>query len=221
MDSTARRYGAAALQHLLGDDDLDVPWRWHRAGETPGIYFEPLASDISQSELLAITGGLVGDNAAAPRPVLALPCELPELLAFDAAAGLFRDRLQAGSETAELLERICARDQDEGELARALVSGPAAAETRKERSARLLHWYEEEVQARGKRGATERVTAREKAVRSTAHRPNVGADIRYGRKLRSEAVRERGNVGALGHMVEIIDRERGPKTPTRKAGGKR
>jgi hypothetical protein len=221
MDSTVRRYGAAALQRLLGDDDLDVPWRWHRAGETPGIYFEPLAGDISQSELLAITGGLVGDNAAAPRPVLALPCELSELLAFDAAAGLFRDRLQAGSETAELLKRIGAGDQDAGEIARALVSERAAAETRKERCARLLRWYEEEVQARGQRGATERVTAREKAVRPTAHRSNVGKDIKKAREERAEAVRERGNVGAFRDMAASLVHENAPKTPARKAIGKR
>ena len=77
------------------------------------------------------------------------------------------------------------------------------------------------VQARGERGAIKRVHAREKAIRPTAHRPNVGADIRYGMKLRSESVRERGKVGALGHMVEIIERESDPKTPARKAGGKR
>ena len=221
MDSTVRRYGAAALQRLLGDDDLDVPWRWHRAGETPGIYFEPLAGDISQSELLAITGGLVGDNAAAPRPVLALPCELPELLAFDAAAGLFRDRLQAGSETAELLERIGAGDQDAGEIARALVSEPSSAKTPKEMRAKLLRWFDEEVRARGERGAVQRVYMREKAGRPTAHRSNVGTAIRKARAERAEAVREQGNVGALGFMVEIIDRESGPKTPRRKAGGKR
>lgn len=211
MDTTTRRFGVAALQHLLGGDDLDMPWRWHRAGEATGIYFEPLAADISQAELLAITGGLVGDNAASRRAVLTLPCSLAELQAFDDAAGLFRDRLQAGAETDQLLDRIGAVDREAGELARAIASGNAGPETAKERRARLLAWFDEEVQTHGEYGAVERVTARERARRPTAHRPNVGNDIRHARKARDEASRR--CVSAMGQVVSAFG---SPTKPGRK-----
>jgi hypothetical protein len=69
-------------------------------------------------------------------------------------------------------------------------------ETVEERGNRLLSWHDEEVTKRGERGAVARVTAREKVLRPTAHRPNVGKEIRAARE-RQSAARRAGPFDAL------------------------
>jgi len=73
---------------------------------------------------------------------------------------------------------------------------PAApTEAPEKRRERLLSWWEEETQERGKRGALERVTAREKENRATADRSNIGRGIKKAREERAAKVR----AGALFH----------------------
>lgn len=185
MESNDMRFRRPALQCLLGGSDLGVPWRWNLAHEPAGIYFEPMGGVLTRREMDAVTGYLIGEDRP-QGPVLALPCTLNELLAFEDAAGVFRDRLEAGDETEELLQRIAADNPEAGELARALLKAPGGKETPAERRARLLRWCDEETAARGQRGAVARVFSREKRLRPTAHRPNVAADIRRARQERDE-----------------------------------
>lgn len=68
-----------------------------------------------------------------------------------------------------------------------VVSGAPQNETPAERHARLLEWFEEEVAARGKYAAVQRVTDRERLTRPTADRSKVGKDIQKGREERKRA----------------------------------
>lgn len=120
MTRSPKRYDASHLVVLLRGGDLDPPWRWHRAWESPGIYFEPMGGVLTRRELDAVTGYLVGPDRP-QGPALSLPCTLNELLAFEDAAGVFRDRLEAGDETKALLEWIAAHNPEAGKLARALL----------------------------------------------------------------------------------------------------
>ena len=77
---------------------------------------------------------------------------------------------------------------------------PAAAttETAPARRARLLAWHVEEVEARSASGAVNRVTAREKLIRPTADRSNIGTDIRKAREEQANARRAGAWLGPLG-----------------------
>lgn len=72
------------------------------------------------------------------------------------------------------------------------IEAPAA------RRARLLSWREEEEAARGKRGALERVTVREKVCRPMADRSNIGKDIKRALEERAEKKRSGALLGSLG-----------------------
>lgn len=69
-------------------------------------------------------------------------------------------------------------------------------ETAKQRRARLLEWFEQEEAKGPKRGALARVVAREKLIRPTADRSNIGKDIKQARKERA-AARRAGPFDAL------------------------
>ena len=81
------------------------------------------------------------------------------------------------------------------------TAGPLTAptETPEQRRERLLNWHNEETQENGKTGAVERVTTREKILRPTADRSNIGKDIKKAREERAASVRAgalfRGLVG--------------------------
>jgi hypothetical protein len=73
-----------------------------------------------------------------------------------------------------------------------------ATETPAQRCARLLKWRDEEVEARGMRGAVARVTAREKLQRPTADRSNVGKDIKKAEEEQRQARRAGSWAAQLG-----------------------
>jgi len=71
-------------------------------------------------------------------------------------------------------------------------------ETAQEKRGRLLNWFEEETQQRGKLGALERVTNRERERRPRADRSNIGKDIKKARTERATKVRASGVFRGLG-----------------------
>jgi hypothetical protein len=87
-------------------------------------------------------------------------------------------RLDDGSATAQVKAMVISS----GEIA-------AATETPKQRRARLLKWREEETELGGAWGSLNRVVAREKVLRPSAERSNVGKEIKKAEAERAEESR--------------------------------
>ena len=129
---TEKRFDAEALVSLLGESGLDddLLYRFHLDGEADGIYLRHLdgfGQLYLPDEMRDMTGGLATGLVRHSKPLLALPCTLAELVAFEDSACVFRAHLEAGEETADLIREIASTNPDAGFLADALVHGEKRA----------------------------------------------------------------------------------------------